>query len=164
MARTHNLFRLKVRIFDTPGLADTLGVEQEELHKKSIATQIEKHLDSVTAVLVVVNGTVPRLTVGAADRLSSLSAIFPKDNVALLLSNTSNLLFQNFSVDALSGVLKAAPQFLLSNPIALQRKYLELMNDPSMKKERAGFRSAVKAAEQETLEVLVDLFDWLDGL
>ena len=32
-----------------------------------------------------------------------------------------------------------------------------------MKKERAGFRRAVKDAEQETLEVLVDLFDWLDS-
>ena len=26
------------------------------------------------------------------------------------------------------------------------------------------FREAVKASEQDTLETLVDLFDWLDGL
>ena len=145
-------------------MADTRGIELEELYKKTIATQAKEYADSITAVLVVVNGTVPRLTVGTTDRLSSLSSIFPQNNIALLLSNTSNLLFQNFSVDALSAVLKAAPQLLLNNPIALQRKYLELMNDPSKKKEMAGFRRAVEAAEQETLEVLVDLFDWLDGL
>ena len=33
-----------------------------------------------------------------------------------------------------------------------------------MKKRRTDFRRMVKAAEQETLEILVDLFDWLDGL
>ena len=33
-----------------------------------------------------------------------------------------------------------------------------------MKKRRSDFRRAVKAAEQETLGVLVDLFDWLNGL
>jgi len=33
-----------------------------------------------------------------------------------------------------------------------------------MKKGRADLRKAVKAAEQDALEMLVDLFDWLDGL
>ena len=38
------------------------------------------------------------------------------------------------------------------------------MDGPSMKTRRTDFRRAVKAAEQETLTVFVDLFDWLDGL
>ena len=54
----------QVHILDTPGLADTRGVEQDELHKQSIANQINMHIDSITAVVVLANGTVPRVTVG----------------------------------------------------------------------------------------------------
>ena len=32
-----------------------------------------------------------------------------------------------------------------------------------MKKERADMRKAVKGSEQDTLQMLVDLFDWLDS-
>ena len=134
---------------------------------KNIATQIKKHFDSITAIFVVANGTVPRLTVNTDYGLSALSAIFPKsptDNIAFLLTNTSNPLYQNFSVDALPDVLKAAPQFLLNNPIALQRKYLELKDKPEMKGRRVDFREAVQAAEQNAGEMLVDFFGWLDGL
>ena len=69
---------MKVRILDTPGLADTRGLQQDEAHKKSIATQIQQHIDSVNAVLILANGTVPRITVGTDYALSTLSAIFPK--------------------------------------------------------------------------------------
>ena len=134
---------------------------------RSIVTQIKKHIDSITAVLVVANGTVPRLSLSTDYGLSALSAISPKTlahNVAFLLTNTSNPLYQNFSVDTLPDVLKAAPQFLLNNPIALQRKYLGLMDDPDTKSRRIDFREAVQAAEQNAGETLVDLFDWLDGL
>jgi len=87
--------------------------------------QIEKDMDSVTAVLVLVNGTVPRISVGTNSALSTISAIFPitpSKNVAFLLTNTSNPLFQNFNGDNLPEAFKDAPQFLLNNPIALQRK------------------------------------------
>jgi len=33
-----------------------------------------------------------------------------------------------------------------------------------MKIGRAGFRKAVKVGEENALEILVDLFDWLDAL
>ena len=33
-----------------------------------------------------------------------------------------------------------------------------------MKKKQADLRNAVKSAEQNTLKMLVDLFDWLDSL
>jgi len=36
--------------------------------------------------------------------------------------------------------------------------------DPNVNKERAKLRNAMKAAEHNTLEMLVKLFDWLDGL
>ena len=155
----------KVRVLDTPGLADTRGVQQDDLHKKSIATQLEQHIGSVTAVLILANGTVPRVTVGTDYALSTLSAIFPQTlvhNISFMFTNVLSPLHWNFSPDTLPDRLKSAPHFLLNNPIALQKKYLRLRDHPNMKKGRAELRNAVKAAEQNALEMLVDLFDWLD--
>jgi len=158
---------LQVRILDTPGLADTRGLQQDKLHKRSIASQVKKHLGSVSAVLFVANGTVPRVTVGTNYALSTLSALIPEalaSRVAFLLTNVTTPLDVNFSKDTVPDVLKEAPQFLLNNPIALQRKYLNLKDNPDMKKRRAQFREVVNVAERDGLEMLVDLFDWLDGL
>jgi len=157
----------QVRILDTPGFADTRGLQQDELHKKSIASQIKKHIDSVSAVLVVANGTVPRITAGIDNALSTLLAIFTDtlaSRVAFLLTNVNNHLYTNFSKNTVPGALKEAPQFLLNNPIALQRKYFNLKDNPDMKKRTAQFREAVNVAERDALEMLVELFDWLDGL
>ena len=126
--------------------------------------QIKEHIDSVTAILVLANGTAPRITVGTNRALSALSALLPKtlaNNIALVLTNLSGPLYQNFSVP---DVLKGAPQFFFNNPIALQRKYLELMGDLKTKNKRADMRKMVQADEQKALEMLVELFDWLDGL
>jgi len=129
--------------------------------------QIE--INSVTAALVLANGTVPRLNGGTYSALSALSAIFSRTtfrHVAFLLTNTSNLLYQNFSGDSLPEVFKDAPQFLLNNPIALQRKYLELKDKggPKTRGQMRDFREVVKGSEQDALEMLVDFFDWLDSL
>jgi len=116
-------------------------------------------------VLVLANGSVPRVTVSTDYALSTLSSIFPKtlaNNIAFLFTNVTSPLHFNFSRDTLPDVLRDAPLFLFNNPIALQKKYLRFRNDPNMKIGRAGFRKAVKVGEENALETLVDLF--LDGL
>ena len=148
-------------------MADTRGIQQDELHKRSIAAQIQKHIKSISAVLVLANGTVPRVAVGTDYALSTLSAIFPESlakNIAFMFTNVSSPLHWNFSGDTIPDSLKDAPQFLLNNPIALQKKYIKLMDDPNVKKGRPDLRKAVKAGEENALEMLVDVFDWLDGL
>jgi hypothetical protein len=145
-------------------LPDTRGVQQDELHRKNITTQIEKHIKSVNAILILANGTVPRITVGTDYALSTLPTIFPDtvtNNIAFMFTNVSSPLSWNFSQDTIPEELKAAPQFLLNNPVALQRRYLELKDDPS---QMAEMREVMKASEQKGLEMLVHLFDWLDGL
>jgi len=157
----------QVRILDAPGLADTRGIDQDEHHKKSIATQIQNHIDSVSAVLILANGSVPRITVGMDYALSALSALFPKTlakNIAFLFSNSPTFLSLNFSQDAIPDILKGAPQFLLDNPVALQKKFIEFKDDLNKKRVKKEMQKAVKSAEQRALETLVELFDWLDGL
>jgi hypothetical protein len=148
-------------------LANTRDLQQSALQRKSIAAQIKGHIDSVTAVLVLADGTVPRGTVGIDYALSTLSAIFPYtpfNNVAFLFTRISNPLCWNFCQDSLPGAFKDAPQFQIDNPIALQRRYLKLMDNPEVRIKRTYFRDEVKASEQDALEMLVDLFEWLGGL
>jgi len=105
------------------------------------------------------------MTVRTDYALSTLSAIFPKTlakNIAFVFTNVSGPLYWNFSGDTIPEVLKGAPQFFLNNPIALQRKLLR--HDPIIKKGGMDLRNIVKADEKEALEMLVALFDWLDGL
>jgi len=150
----------KVRILDTPGLADTRGLQQDGLHKQSIATQIQDHIDSVTAVLILANGTV-RATVGPD------YALFPKSlasNTAFVFTNVLSPLSWNFSGDTIPSGFKDAPYFFLNNPVALQKKYLQLKDDPGMKEIKEDMRNAVISSEKKALGTLVELFDWLDGL
>ena len=81
-----------------------------------------------------------------------------------MFTNVSSPLHWNFSGDTIPDSLKDAPYFLLNNPVALQRKYLKLKDDPNMKKTSADLRKAVKAGEENAMGMLVELFDWLDGL
>lgn len=134
---------------------------------ESIKTQINKHIDSVTAVIVVANGTVPGVTVATSSALCTLSTILakaPTRNTAVVLTNVSSPLFQNFAPNVLPDVLQGAPQFLLNNPVALQKKYLERKDVPKAKKRGAKLCDAVQTDEEAAMEMMVELFDWLDGL
>ena len=130
-------------------------------------TKIKGHLDSITAVLILANGTAPRVTVGTDYALSTLSDMFPKSlarNVSFMFTNVLSPLHWNFSLDSVPYALQDAPQFLLNNPIAHQRKLLKLQDVPNMKNRRTYLRDAVKSGEQNALQMLVEFFDWLDGL
>ena len=81
-----------------------------------------------------------------------------------MFTNVSSPLSWNFSQDTVPDVLKGAPQFLLDNPIALQKKYLTIKEDQSKRKMRTRMWHAIQAGEEKSLETLVHLFDWLDGL
>ena len=107
----------QVRILDTPALADTRSPQQDELHKRSIASQIKKHIGSVSAVLVLANGTVPRVTVGTDYALSTLSAIFTDilaRRIAFLLGNITSPLHSNFSKDTTPDALPNSSSTTLS--------------------------------------------------
>ena len=159
----------QARVIDTPGLADSRGLEQDERHKANIATQFEEHIDSVTAVLIIANGTVTRLSAGTDYALTTLSTLFPKTlatNIAFVFTNIQNEVSLSFSMETIPKGLENARQFLLDNPCALYKKALKLNNDRKEKtaKEQRKMRKFIEESETETLRTLVELFDWLDGL
>jgi len=148
-------------------LADTRGIERDESHKTNIVTKIQKHIDTVNVILILANGTVPRLNVSTSYVLSTLSVIFPKTlatNIGFVFTNVPNVLAWNFVPTTIPEVLRDAPRFPFDNPIALQRKFISINNDPKMKKDKKQLRKTVEESEQKALGVLVDLFDLLDGL
>jgi len=144
-------------------LADTRGTQQDEIHNDRTAAQIKEHIDSVTAILIIANGTVPGVTVGTTHALATLSSKTSANNIGVVLTNVSSTLHCNFALNVIPMVLKDAPQFLLNNPIAPQKKYLKLKDDPNMKETKTDLRKAVKTDELIALEMLVDLFDWLES-
>jgi len=107
------------------------------------------------------------VAVGTDYVLSTLSALFPEtlgSRVAFMFTNVTSSIHFNLSKDTVPDVLKGAPQFLLDNPIALQKKYLKLKDDPNMKNTKTELRKAVKTGEEIALEMLAEFYDWLDGL
>ena len=107
------------------------------------------------------------------DALSALSDIFPStlaNNCAFMFTNVKSCLASNVCQDTIPSVLKDAPQFEINNPFALQQNYLTQKGHFNMKREKnfnkkcEKMLNEVKSSEQNALGMLVNLFDWLDGL
>ncbi|PFH47908.1 hypothetical protein AMATHDRAFT_87438 [Amanita thiersii Skay4041] len=160
---------IRVRILDTPGLADTRGMQQDEQHKASIATAIRNNTIFVNAVIILANGTVPRLGVATDYALSALSAIFPRslaNNIGLLFTNVASHLSWNFDQDSLPDVLRSRDnQFLIDNPVAMWKKLKEMHESGKFpRRALTQLDSAVQDSHKKALEALGDIFDWLDEL
>ena len=149
---------LILTILDTPGLADTRGLAQDELHKASIASVIKENIYTVNAVIILANGTVPRLGVATDYALSTLSSIFPRslaDNIGILFTNVSSPLSWNFDQDSLPDILRNHDdnQWLLDNPLAMWNKYLQIKaQSNASRKVLSGLLNAVKEGHQRALE------------
>ena len=151
-----------VTILDTPGLADTRGIAQDEMHKKSIGDAIKNGIPAIDAVLILANGTVPRLTVSTNYALTTLASIFPRkiaDNIGILITNVPSELNCNFEAESLPDSLAKAPLFMLDNPVSLEGRFRKNQRHPRM---QANAHRAVQAGHDKALHVFVDLLDWLD--
>jgi len=156
-----------VRILDTPGLADTRGLAQDKLHKQSIARAIHRHITTVNAVLILANGTVPRLGVATEYALTTLSAIFPHtlaNNIGIVFTNVSDPLNCNFEESSLPDGLRHARQYLLDNPVAMQKKFLEKKARGTIPKAVQQMQRRVQDSEEMALDTLAELFSWLNDL
>ncbi|PCH39420.1 hypothetical protein WOLCODRAFT_38711, partial [Wolfiporia cocos MD-104 SS10] len=163
---------IRVRILDTPGLADTRGIRLDEQHKESIAREIQSKITAINAVIILANGTVPRLGVATDYTLSTLSSMFPTslaNNISFLFTNVSSPLNWNFEVESLPDVLRNNPVYLLDNPVAMQEKYVKEKQKGKAegKVNKSLIRSLKKTVEEghkKALGELVKIFDWIDTL
>lgn len=87
---------------DTPGLSDTRGSKQDEINLNKIIDAVEV-LAGLTAVIIVVNGAVSRLTVNLRNVIAQLRGNLPDvvmSNVIVILTNSSRHT-KNFTLEAL---------------------------------------------------------------
>ncbi|KIL58589.1 hypothetical protein M378DRAFT_15436 [Amanita muscaria Koide BX008] len=160
---------VKVCILDTPGFVDTRGLEQDTQHKASIVGTIKDHIPTINAVLVLANGTLPRLGAATEYALSTLSSIFPRslaDNIGILFTNVDDRLSWNFDQKSVPESLRDIDrQFFVNNPLAKWKKYVELCSQQGLKKkEHAKLKGTIREAHEKALAELVLVFDWLDTL
>jgi hypothetical protein len=118
-------------------------------------------------VLILANGTQPRLSVSTEYALTTLTSIFPKSlagNISLVFTMCSDPLSINFTDDAVPSSLKTAPQFYMNNPLSLLHKYREMKAKGQRKRQLDTARARIDASEAAALQTMVDFFDWLDDL
>ena len=162
---------IKFRILDTPGLADTRGIDQDEQHKACIVEAVTSEITTVHAIVIVANGTLPRLGAPTDYALWSISSMFPRTlekSIAIFLTNVPNSLSCNFSKDALPDALRGDnyhPHWI-DNPVALWKKYNEIKKgeDDYLDEDVEDMKVEVRRSHRKALKELLRFFDWLVDL
>jgi len=156
----------KFHILDTPGLADTRGIEQDRIHKEEINNAIQEFVTSIDAVIIMANGTVERLTVVTDYTLNIICSMFPRtiiDNIGFIFTNCDPLTF-NFDHESLQPELRESPFWVIQNPLAMLKNY----NAPKVNKRFSTSQiekqmDQLNAGYKETVETLNEWLDWLDS-
>ncbi|KAF8833638.1 hypothetical protein BDN67DRAFT_976509 [Paxillus ammoniavirescens] len=166
--------KITIRILDTPGLADTRGIAQDEKHKESTIRAIQENITTVDAVIILANGTLPRLGVATDYALTTLSGIFPAilaNNIGFIFTNVSSPLSWNFDESSIPEALSQSPLFLLDNPVAMHKKYLheeqKMKSKGTPRKSHSLLNSLKRSVEdghERALAEFVQIFDWVDSV
>ncbi|KAG8723783.1 hypothetical protein FRC11_002308, partial [Ceratobasidium sp. 423] len=158
---------IKVEVLDTPGLADTRGIEEDKKHKERIYRAIQDLITVIDGVLIVANGRVERLTVATDYTLNILATLFPRsivDNIGIIFTNTgAGGAGLNFQMQSLPPELRRVEYWCLDNPLSLYKNY-------AAQKATNGFRRGqewkqqqnLETSYQEAIETLDDWLEWLD--
>ncbi|CCO33669.1 hypothetical protein RSOLAG1IB_08494 [Rhizoctonia solani AG-1 IB] len=154
-----------IRILDTPGLADTRGIDQDEAHKAKINKAIQDYITTIDAVMIMANGTVQRLGVATDYTLNVITAMFPHsiiDNIGFVFTHTDPLTF-NFQKDSLQPELRTARHWLIQNPLAYYQAYKKLQEQNASAKLLARGKRDLEQFYDDTIESLNDWLGWLDN-
>ncbi|CAE6413858.1 unnamed protein product [Rhizoctonia solani] len=158
---------VKVEILDTPGLADTRGIDEDKKHKERIFRAIQDLITVIDGVMIVANGRVERLTTATDYTLNILATFFPRsiiDNIGIIFTNigTGGAGF-NFQIQSLPHELQKVHHWCLDNPLSLYKNYSD--------QKASGNLSETKEARQkrnlednydDAIESLDGWLKWLD--
>jgi len=156
-----------VRILDTPGLADTRGIEKDEEHKAAIAEYIKDRTETIDAVIILANGTNARLGVATQYTLTMISGMFPHslvDNIGFIFTMVANIFSFNFESLSLPSELRNARHWKIDNPLAQWLKYQDAQrkNPPMDEDDLEEMSQTVSRGYKKAFAVLNELFTWLD--
>jgi tRNA U34 5-carboxymethylaminomethyl modifying GTPase MnmE/TrmE len=157
---------LIIRILDTPGLADTRGLEQDELHKAGIVASIRNQVNAIDAVIVMANGTVERLGIATDYALETIAAMFPRsiaENIGFLFTNVADILSFNFQTDSLPEAVRDAEIWTMQNPVAQYVRYTRSIIGKKPAKQLSHMRKLIETSYENTMEMLDGFFEWIDA-
>ncbi|KAJ3742584.1 hypothetical protein DFH05DRAFT_1527140 [Lentinula detonsa] len=158
----------EVNILDTPGLADTRGIDMDNEHKAAIANAIKKHFETIDAVIILANGTLARLGAATEYALTTISGMFPNsivDNIAFIFTMVSDPTMFNFDRASLPAELRKAKIWSINNPFAQWIKYQErLAQDPPTVDEDIleEMNESVHRSYTKALKMFAQVFQFLD--
>ncbi|CAE6499593.1 unnamed protein product [Rhizoctonia solani] len=159
---------VKFRILDTPGLADTQGLETDDAHRYAIHQAIVDYIESIDAILVVANGGVTRLDASTNYTLHTISSLFPQsiiNNIGFIFTHTTDKMGLNFPISDLGPELHQAAhsKFLFENPLVLHKAFVEesalVSTSP---RDLAKMKRRLEAAYDNSMDSLDELLEWLN--
>ncbi|KAL5637665.1 hypothetical protein ACGC1H_002066 [Rhizoctonia solani] len=156
---------LNIRILDTPGLADTRGIDQDQKHKEKINRAIQQHVNTLDAVIIMANGTIQRLAAATDYTLNVITAMFPHkiiDNIGFIFTHTDPLTF-NFQKGSLQPELKDAKHWLIQNPLAYYQNYKRLHAEGTSEAILKRGRRDLEQFYDDTVDTLNEWLVWLDS-
>lgn len=146
-------------LIDTPGFADTRGIDHDTKHAQKIQSAIEA-CDSINCIVLVINGANARMTAQMRFVMAQVTAIMPKqilDQIVVVLTNVADPLDLNFNTGDLTQFLgQSIPSsrvLMINNPYA---KLTKLLSAEKVKQDVALKR--IKNQFQETYDDVLVIF------
>ncbi|KAF8648193.1 hypothetical protein AX16_006332 [Volvariella volvacea WC 439] len=154
----------KLRILDTPGFANTRGINMDNQNKAEINRVIKEFVTSIDAVVIVANGSPERLGVEMNYSLNILTSMFPSsiiDNIGFIFTCSDALTF-NFKMDDLQPELRECKYWPIQNPLALYKNYESQVKQGVPERVLKVHRRKLEDNYDETVETLNEFMKWLD--
>ncbi|GAB1523842.1 hypothetical protein RhiTH_006992 [Rhizoctonia solani] len=157
----------KIEIIDTPGLADTRGMDEDKRHKERIHGVIQELATEIDSVMIIANGTIERLSIAMDYTMNTLATWFPRSilpNIGILFTNVSAAgAGLNFQAESLPSEFQKVDYWYLNNPLSLLKNYAHRKETGRFaRNQEAAQRSGIESTYHETLSTLNDWLEWLD--
>ncbi|CAE6413852.1 unnamed protein product [Rhizoctonia solani] len=159
---------VKFQIIDTPGLADTRGINENMKNKEKTYRAPQEHVTTVDGIMLVANGRVQRLTVSMSYTLETLATLFPqsiKDNLGIIFTSVeADGLGLAFHKACLPPHLQDARHWCLDNPLSLYHDALNsIMDQKATDKQKSKRTERFIDRYNETVDSLDNWLEWLDN-
>ncbi|CEL61399.1 hypothetical protein RSOLAG1IB_09991 [Rhizoctonia solani AG-1 IB] len=116
-----------IAILDTPGLADTRGIQYDRNHLLKINMAVQEFTTTIDAVLFIANGTTERISANTTYAFSTLASILPSSiltSIGLVFTHCDPFT-RNLEAEGLPTAIRECRQWSLQNPLAYLKRYRE---------------------------------------
>jgi hypothetical protein len=159
-----------VRILDTPGLADTRGIDMDNMHRANIIESINDCFVTIDAAIIVANGTLERFGAATDYAIRTINGMFPHTalhNIGFTFTNVADELAFNFNFATLPLKLSNSKYWTIQNPLALMKRARAKMiaQESTMTlDQKKRLERSLRLAHAEATGVLDEALQWLDSL